>query len=429
MVALIISVGGTEAPIIKSIELHQPEFVCFYASEGSVEKIGSIKNGLSDSTKSRFKNRTVIVNNPEDLAKCYELALQCGKIVEEAGFKKEVVIADFTGGTKPMSAALVLATVSRGYQFSYVGGTERTKEGLGTVVPGTERVHASTNPWDILALRDREKLEWCFNSYDFEVALEIIRDIKSRAGLSSALKVLFQALDPLVEAYLSWDRFAHNKKILELLKTSLDQLRIYDNLSNHSLKSFIESIEANQRFFEQFMSASMGFKADKICEFHVYDLIANACRRAEETKYDDAIARLYRALEMLAQAKLQARKPPIETSRVESSSVPETIRAEFIRKYGDADQSTLKLPLRASFQLLRELSDPVADIYFENESDIKNILSARNSSILAHGIVVQSRANFDHFYRIIAELLPGTIPSFPKLKLTDSSNREIAAQV
>ncbi|OQX91368.1 MAG: hypothetical protein B6D58_08485, partial [candidate division Zixibacteria bacterium 4484_95] len=51
------------------------------------------------------------------------------------------IVIDLTGGTKQMSAALALAATEQGLKVSYVGGEERTKDGLGTVVSGTEKIY------------------------------------------------------------------------------------------------------------------------------------------------------------------------------------------------------------------------------------------------------------------------------------------------
>ncbi len=46
------------------------------------------------------------------------------------------------------------------------------------------------------------------------------------------------------------------------------------------------------------------------------DLLRNAERRAARGRYDDAAARLYRALEMLAQMRMGARSPALDSSRL-----------------------------------------------------------------------------------------------------------------
>ncbi|MBK7996645.1 MAG: hypothetical protein IPK14_25735 [Blastocatellia bacterium] len=43
---LIISVGGTEAPIVKSIGQHKPQYICFLCSQKTVELIPNIRKML-----------------------------------------------------------------------------------------------------------------------------------------------------------------------------------------------------------------------------------------------------------------------------------------------------------------------------------------------------------------------------------------------
>lgn len=45
-----------------------------------------------------------------------------------------------------MTAALILATIGRPYRFNYVGGEQRNKTGLGTVIDGCEKMFAEMNP-------------------------------------------------------------------------------------------------------------------------------------------------------------------------------------------------------------------------------------------------------------------------------------------
>lgn len=421
MVALIVSVGGSADPVIKTIANYTPLFVCFFASEDSVEKIGPIKERLAELGIPVSKDRKVIVSNPENLIECYEEALKCGILVEEQGFSKADVVADFTCGTKAMSSGLVLATVSKGYRFSYVGGEARTKQGLGTVVPGTESLKETPSPWDVLALRDRERFEWCFNAHDYEVALEMARDISARPGISSALRVLFQGFIPLIEAYYKWDRFAHSKDVLALLRQGLERLQDYQSLNpQKGMPEFVSAVATNKDFFERMLQESRGFSAASVSVLQVYDLLGNAVRRADEGRYDDAVARLYRALEMYAQSQLLRRSPPINTSNVDIKVIPESIRAQFQKKYGEPGSDCLKIPLRASYQLLSELGDSSARLFFENEGDVNKILSARNSSILAHGSQIQSRENFSAFLQLLERLLPGEYPLFPVMKLTSA---------
>ncbi|MGQ9779365.1 MAG: TIGR02710 family CRISPR-associated CARF protein [Bacillota bacterium] len=122
-------------------------------------------------------------------------------------------------------------------------------------------------------------------------------------------------------------------------------------------------------------------KGRKIGRLHVVDLIANAGRRAAEGAYDDAVARLYRALEMRAQVALAERG--INTGDVKPEEIPAVIREEMTARHRGSD-GKIRLPLHASYQLLAALGDPIGLAYM-GEKRAPALLEARNNSILAHG--------------------------------------------
>ena len=104
-----------------------------------------------------------------------------------------------------------------------------------------------------------------------------------------------------------------------------------------------------------------------------------------EQKYDDGVARLYRAIEVLAQ---------IELKRGLSELIPQTLGRNpflpaFVRvymKYREKNEGKIKIPLYASYVLMKELGSPLAKEFFNiYEKEIRSLLDIRNSSILAHG--------------------------------------------
>ncbi|GAI29689.1 unnamed protein product, partial [marine sediment metagenome] len=116
---LLLSVGGTPEPLIRSLQEHKPKAVCFLASQGSIDLVSEIKKkaiGLN------FKDYKVIIDDINDTTHCYEKALVCCDFLEKEGISPQDIVVDFTGGTKVMSAALTLLAVSRNYQLSYIGG-------------------------------------------------------------------------------------------------------------------------------------------------------------------------------------------------------------------------------------------------------------------------------------------------------------------
>ena len=166
--ALIVSLGGTPDPIIKSIEEHKPDYLYFFSSqESNTKEYPNIKKKL-DEMGIFPKIESVIVDDINDLVHCYEKAHEMASKIEKQGLSTEDVVVDYTGGTKTMSAALVLATVTKFTKFSYVGGKERTKEGLGIVISGTEEIKTALSPWQVLLVEGRKKIALFFNNYQLD---------------------------------------------------------------------------------------------------------------------------------------------------------------------------------------------------------------------------------------------------------------------
>ena len=139
MRAMILSVGGSPAPIVASLNAQQPALVCFFVSPESRQKI---REDILDKLAYQPAHHDWIETpSAEDLLVCYRiLAQELPRLADKWKVPLREFVADFNGGTKTMSAALPLATVQVVGRYTYVGGTERTMDGLGMVVDGKERM-------------------------------------------------------------------------------------------------------------------------------------------------------------------------------------------------------------------------------------------------------------------------------------------------
>lgn len=409
--AMIISVGGSPEPLIVSIKENCPEFICFFASEQSVDKIGEIKQAAGYA----FKDCKVFLNDHQDLTECYIKSQECIRRLREAGYSREDVLVDFTGGTKPMSGMLLSSSLSEGYTFIYVGGTKRDKDGLGIVKNGAEVVIKEHNPWNLYAVEQRKKLCLYFNSGQFTACQAIISDALEQCRPDSAEVELFNGLSLTVSGYLEWDKFEH-KKARKLLSEGYGSLSLFARLTGKkNIKIFTIGIVDNLDYLNTFANQTRGYK--DISRYHVLDLLGNARRRYLEGRFDDAIARLYRALEMTAQWKLQTTYG-INTSKVLPEQVPNTIREQYISKYFSGD--SLQIPLVASFGLLEALGDVAGKVFNDLRVEITKILSVRNSSILAHGVQPVDGDNYRKFLCTIMQLCDveeKEVPVFPELDI------------
>jgi CRISPR-associated protein (TIGR02710 family) len=115
----------------------------------------------------------------------------------------------------------------------------------------------------------------------------------------------------------------------------------------------------------------------------VEDLLLNAERRAAQGRYDDAIARIYRALELIAQIRLRT-KFEIDTANVDPLKVPEPKRAALERHRSET--GNIQLPLFAAWSLLAAMNnEPLGAWFAKSRSCVQDFLGTRNFSILAHG--------------------------------------------
>jgi len=419
-VALIATVGGTPQPLIKTIIEHKPDFICFLCSQDSVEKIADIKAGVKEqlsSDKVFFADYKVIINDINDLISCYARAEECVRRLKELKVPPEKTVVDYTGGTKTMSVALGLAAVGQGFIFSYVGGTERTKEGLGVVVDGTEQVRTGISPWSLFAIEERRRVADSFNIYQFTAAQRAAAELLSRQSLDARLRRFLQIVELLCQGYSAWDRFAHTEAV-KYIKEACGQLELYVSIGGGSEhQALVCKVKDNLEWLQQLQEESRGFK--RPTRRQVADLVANAARRAEEGKYDDAVARLYRAVELDGQIALS--EPPLlieSASDVPEEKIPESLRQEFLVKHRDSRDGKIKLPLRAVFTLLAAAGHPHGLAFMELEEELLKVLNARNSSILAHGLAPVGEKAYHSLNQIVCQLLEVKQQvTFPKIVL------------
>ncbi|MFV1968996.1 MAG: TIGR02710 family CRISPR-associated CARF protein [Pirellulaceae bacterium] len=325
------------------------------------------------------------------------------------------VIVDFTGGTKCMTAALALQARCWPCRFSYVGGSERTKDGTGIVVSGNERILHDQNPWNALGYQTVDDFVLLFDRCDFGPAINLIRQTQRRVE-SSATKRELGTLSLLAEAYLAWDRFEHGKAAdaLEKLRKNLNDLSaVFSESAADTLSDRIT------RHIEH-LSALRG--SQTISHPLVVDLLANACRRASEKRFDDAVARLYRVTEALAQMQLREQHEIENTGNVPLERIPVALQTEWS---GRVEEGGMRLGLQDAYRLLAELDDDLGRRFQSLQWQDRNRspLVARNHSILAHGFGPVSEKTYNQLWKGCLELAGITedqLPVFPCLGKSES---------
>lgn len=142
-------------------------------------------------------------------------------------------------------------------------------------------------------------------------------------------------------------------------------------------------------------------------------ILNNARRREDENKFDDAVARLYRSLELIAQIRL-SKEYCIDSSNVDIDVLRQNnVDEDYLSEIHISDE--IKFGLTADYELLAQLNDDLGDFYLKNKKQIRNILKFRNNSILAHGFDSCSKKEYDEFSGIVlkaANLLHNDMEKF-----------------
>jgi len=374
---MIMSLGGSTMPLIESIRENKPGKIIFFASHQSIPLSGEVLRGFDPKPKHFFE----ITDDPNLMFKCYQAARRCMDRLKELGVPAEQVIVDYTGGTKVMTAALVLATVGESFRFNYVGGGVRTKDGLGLVLNGHEKMYVEMNPWSVFAEEERRQIVTLFNGRRYSAVMKIVE--MCHREVPGEIRDFFRFIQPLAEGFLLWEQFQHQgafRKIGEGMESLADHLIRHPR---NNLEHFREGVTSCHDFLRRLLANTESMK--KKDHLLVTDLLNNARRRMMDYRFDDAAARIYRALELYGQI-LFEEFTGCENNRVKREIVPETIREEFIRKYEDPSKHLLKLPLTATFEFLEASSHEAGHRYFQRIDEIKKVQFNRNDSILAHGI-------------------------------------------
>ena len=137
---LILTIGGTPRPLEVAIEQIKPRFVYFIHSKEPLRTVEEILENVNFD----FEYSLVKIDDPESLNEVFEKSNDL-----MARLEGEIVHINFTGGTKPMVAGLVLASSGSGCIYSYVGSKSmngRAKDGAGLVLEGFESDKLQKDP-------------------------------------------------------------------------------------------------------------------------------------------------------------------------------------------------------------------------------------------------------------------------------------------
>jgi CRISPR-associated protein (TIGR02710 family) len=414
-VLLICTVGGSPEPIVASLKHWRPSRVLFVPSKQSRPEVESKILPLAreegfglDAGRYDF----VEMPDSQDFTACVrkmrDLTLEVGRWLSRG--PDYAVVVDYTGGTKTMSAALALQAHPWGCRFAYVGGTERTKNDLGVVVSGKEQVIHVQNPWDALGCQAIEDAVTLFDKAAYGAAAKLLQGALASVQ-DPVRKRELNTLRTLADAYDAWDRFQHRdaaRLLGDVLKGEND---LRSAFGTDRAETLLTQLFGHRAYLDSLV-AGPGATRER-----VIDLLANARRRCEERRLDDAVARLYRAIEALAQARLREAYGIEDCGHVLIDRLPDALREAMMPR---ARNGTVFFGLQDDYAFLQAHNDDLGKRFRELGLDDRerSPLTTRNQSILAHGFDPVS----DKVYRNLwsaALNLSGTdeaaLPAFPQL--------------
>lgn len=373
---LICTVGGSHQPILTSIREVEPDFVCFVCTgpdpatgtpgsevqikgKGSVIKAKAaderptlpsipIQAGLAEE---QFEIRLVPADDLDSAVRAIAAAIE----VLERRFPGAALVADYTGGTKTMTAALVVAALgSDTVELRLVTGA---RGDLVKVHDGSQ----SSMPAAVEGVRLGRALELglaAWRRYAYGEAAEMLRRIP--APRDSQLRAELQIAREVSRALDAWDRFDHAGAAAII---TVYRPRVGQQLGLH-LK-FLEFLTGDDCRREP---------------AQLWDLWLNAQRRAAQGRYDDAVARAYRLLEWTAQWLLRARAE-VNTSDLAEQQVPPDVEVGLSRD-GKRIGGLFAAWDLVAYHLAGEAPSEFA---LSHRDRLRNHIKARNASILAHG--------------------------------------------
>ena len=375
MIILVASVGGSPQPIITSIAQGKPDKICFTCSRRSAKTIDDI------CTKAKAENITRqinIIDDIDDINKCYADSLALLQHLREE-FPEAKIIADYTGGTKSMSAGLATAAMdTKNITLGLVSGARFS---LRQVTAGTQSLRTS-HAIKIHLERRVLTISECFARFDYPAATSWLEETLTLPDINSEKAAMLQKWLALSRALDSWDKFDHASawKILHNYRAEYTELLMFLEAVIWSRKKLDTTLHMEE--LPELSNSPKGHGYEP-----VEDLYLNAKRRASQGRFDDAVARLYRALELLAQIRLKLAYD-IDTGNIVLNKLPPEMRPEYKNLAEGTDR--IRLPLTPAFDLLAKLADfhdePLGNLYHKQyHGKLRNFLRIRNKSLMAHG--------------------------------------------
>lgn len=416
---LLLTVGGTPEPMIYAVQHTRPSAVVFVCSEQTQASVVEIKSRLADALRDSGSPtyKTLTVDNPADLIDCHRrVAEGLTYLREHCKLPRDQIRIDFTGGTKAMSAAAVLAAAPDGYRFSYVSGQARDKNGVGVVLTGSEELSLPENPWTVLEEAEIRRLLQMAALGQWAAAIESVDVLLLRAA--SQGRPVFLELKKVLRGLAHWDRFEHGNawQAWDRGNASEVLVKLATAGGYQRLVVFAEKVGGMKCVLGQL--ANQPDRKSGGPDPMVVDMIANGDRQAARGNCDEAALRYYRAVELCGARRLRLLFK-IDNNATPTDKVPSPLREEFLRRKGDPPKGLWKLGQRDCVQLLAALDDSLGQHLLDQFKSNRIDAQARNENWLIHGQQHVSQSSCESFRTAVLDALdisPEEIPAWPDFR-------------
>ncbi len=310
---LLVTVGGSPDPILHAVRSHQPDRVVFVVSASpcgapSLEQVigdgHPCRRRLADGSDEELPNLLTLLSlgafdpdqdlvklpDPDDLLDAYRRIRSFCRQLRTNGQRAEL-IGDYSGGTKTMSAALALALLEQEADLTAVSGRRDNlvridqSDGVRAIALGSLRAGRVL----------QERLTLFLDDHRYDRAAQALGEFlrSQNDELDDVAYAAGERLLGLLEACVLWDRFQWREALSHAERVGMEA-------ALPELFAWWQRVMTARRWLDGNQP-----EVDVTGYELVQDLLLNAERRGRRGWFDDAIARLYRALELLAQTYTQ----------------------------------------------------------------------------------------------------------------------------
>lgn len=376
---LLLTLGGSSPPLLTAIATLQPTRVVFAGSgnDPATGKPGTIAIAADTARQAGLAASAweTLEIPADDLDAAHAVLVAAIHRLQQTHAAAEL-LADYTGGTKSMSAALVLAALGNGVALHLTTGPrtdhQRVTRGQDTLAVKPDRLQLQ---------RHLQQADTLWQRHAYAEAAALLADLPCPDDAS--LRGQLQRQRGLSAAFAAWDNFDH--------AGAAARLADFTALLGKPLTPWTGALSIINKPEHRHAEP-----------LRLLDLWRNAQRRAAQGRHDDAVARLYRLLEWTAQW-LLASQLAIATADVPIERIPPHMSIAPTR---DGKRS---IGLFAAWELLahHRPNAPGGQFFTAQRMVLLNHLNCRNRSILAHGFTPVATADWQAMATwAAAELLP-----------------------